>query len=507
MTAGVTPLYVSPTDRYFDPDNKNNRIGIIDIGSNTIRIVVYDAPARLPIPIFNERVVCGLGRGIGKTGKLNLVAKKLAFEALDRFCGLAREMNVEQFRMLATAAVRDSIDGTEFAREVEERCGYPVNILSGEEEARLGAMGILGGLPNADGLFADMGGGSLDLMSLNLGQFGKSATLPLGHLRITETAEGNFDKAKKIIDQHLATVHWLSGGEGRNLYAIGGIWRAIARVYIQQYDYPLHIIDNLTVNVGSAKDLTQIISQLSRRSLKGMTSVARKRADTLPFAALVLNRLLKATRPKELIFSGYGLREGQFFDLLSDKMKLQDPLISACQGFAQRGGRFSLHGEEIANWIKPVFPNALAEDLRILQAAALLSDIGWTEHPDYRALHSFIRILRLPIAGITHRERIMLALTIFVRYNGRRHQYEVQQVRHLLEDEDQNSAVIMGLALKLAHVLSAGVPGLLTRAKLTKSDKGIILDLSDKKQLFKSETVKRIIGKLTKLMDVELLLQ
>ena len=234
-----------------------------------------------------------------------------------------------------------------------------------------------------------------------------------------------------------------------------------------------------------------------------MSGVASRRADTLPFAALVMNRLLKVARPKQLIFSGYGLREGQFFDLLSEEMKCQDPLISACQGFARRGGRFSLHGEEIANWIKPILFGASAEDIRILQAAALLSDIGWTEHPDYRALHSFIRILRLPIAGITHRERIMLALVIFVRYNGRRGQYEVQQVRPLLKEGDQCSSVIMGLALRLAHVLSAGIPGLLNRATLTISDKGIVLDLSDDQHLFKGEAVNKIVSQLTKIMNVD----
>lgn len=507
MIADGSPLFASSPNGYLDLEKKNSRIGIIDIGSNTIRMVIYDAPARLPIPIFNERVVCRLGKGIGKTGRLNHQGKGMAFEALDRFCGLAREMSVEHFRIVATAAVRDSEDGTEFAREIEERFGYVVNILSGDEEARLGATGILGGLPDADGLFGDMGGGSLDLMLLNLGRFGQSSTLPLGHLRITEAAEGSFEIAQRLIEAQLAKADWLSQVEGRNFYAVGGVWRAIARIYIQQNNYPLHIIDNLSVDVKAVRHLTQVISHLSSKSLQGMSGVASRRADTLPFAALVMNRLLKVARPKQLIFSGYGLREGQFFDLLSEEMKCQDPLISACQGFARRGGRFSLHGEEIANWIKPILLGASAEDIRILQAAALLSDIGWTEHPDYRALHSFIRILRLPIAGITHRERIMLALVIFVRYNGRRRQYEVQQVRPLLEDGDQCSAAIMGLALRLAHVLSAGIPGLLTRVTLTTSDKGIILDLRDNQHLFKSEAVKKILGQLTDMMDVEFLIK
>ena len=507
MTASHPHLKVSTPDRYNGLEEGSNRIGIIDIGSNTVRMVVYDAPARLPIPIFNERAACGLAKGMVRTGRLNPLGKRLAFEALDRFCSLAREMNVEQFRLLATAAVRDSRDGLEFAKEVEKRFGYAVKVLSGEEEARLGATGILGALPEADGMLGDMGGGSLDLISLDKGHFGKSATLPLGHLLITEAAEGNPRKAKYIIEDNLKAIDWSSKIEGRNFYAVGGIWRAIARIYIQQHDYPLHLIDNLTVDVETARDITKVISHLSKRSLQGMASVAKRRADTLPMAALVLNCLLKATKPKQLIFSGYGLREGQFFDLLPEEMKRQDPLISACKGFAQRGGRFSLHGGEIANWIMPLFPEALERDVRMLHAAALLSDIGWTEHPDYRALHSFIRILRLPIAGITHRDRIMLALAIFVRYNGSRRQYEVEQVRPLIEEHDNHSAVVTGLALRLAHVLSGGVPGLLVQTNLKRSTKRIVLDLGKNRNLFKGEAVQKLISHLADVMKVTFLIK
>ena len=215
-------------------------------------------------------------------------------------------------------------------------------------------------------------------------------------------------------------------------------------------------------------------------------------------ASLVLNRLLKKASPDKLIFSGYGLREGLFFDLLPPGMREEDPLISACDGFAKRSGRFSLHGREIADWVQPVLPGLSSKMSRILEACALLSDIGWTEHPDYRALHSFIRILRLPIAGITHYERVLLALAIYVRYNGRRNQYEVQQVRSLLSEEERQTAATIGLSLRLAHVLSGGVPGLLLRTSLDFSGGAISLDLSSDRQLFSRSAVETIVRNLAK---------
>ena len=502
MTSPASTLTLPVVDNTRNTDNASNRIAIIDIGSNTVRMVVYDAPARLPVPIFNERVVCGLGKGIGKSGKLNAEGVERALSALDRFCALAREMRVDQFRMVATAAVRDSEDGQTFADLVRDRCGFPVEVLSGREEARLGAVGILGGLPHADGLFGDMGGGSLDLANLSAGHYQDSRTLPLGHLRITEDSDGDVRKARLLIDERLSSISWLDQVRGKSFYAVGGIWRAIARIHIQQTKYPLHLIDNYSMDVSAARDLTEVISRQSSVSLRRNYRAARRRSETLPMAALVLDRLLKHASPHKLIFSGYGLREGLFFDLLPPKMRDEDPLISACAGFAKRSGRFSLHGREIADWVQPVLTGLSSKMSRMLDAAALLSDIGWTEHPDYRALHSFIRILRLPIAGITHHERVLLALAIFVRYEGRRNQYEVQQVHSLLSEQERQSAATIGVSLRLAHVLSGGVPGLLSRTRLGFSEGGISLDLTSDRQLFSSSAVESIVRDLAKEIGV-----
>jgi len=503
MTSRATQLIDQTGGQGVETGFGHGRIGIVDIGSNTVRLVVFDAPARLPIPIFNERVACRLGKGIGQTGKLNPDGVEQAMQCLARFCGLAREMDVEQFKMLATAAVREAADGKKFVKQLERICGFKVQVLSGEAEAHMGASGILGGSPNADGLFGDMGGGSLDLVSLDKGGYGKSVTLPLGHLRITEDAGGSPDKASKIIEKHLKKLPWLEATSGRNFYAVGGTWRAIARIYIDQIDYPLRVIDNFTMNVKDALELTKVIAGLSSSSLEQMSGVARRRADTLPLAALVMNRLLEMGQPEQVVFSGYGLREGQFFQMLPENLKQQDPLISACEGFAKRSGRFSIHGEEISEWILPVFPGVEDDDARLIRAAALMSDIGWTEHPDYRALHSFIRSLRLPIAGITHRERILLALSIFVRYNGKRRQYEVRQVRKLLQEDDDHMAIVLGLALRLSHTISGGVPGLLPRTKLVLKGNKLTLNLGEDRKLFMGIAVERLMNDLSGALQVE----
>lgn len=479
------------------------RIGVVDIGSNSVRMVVYDALARLPVPVFNERVTCQLGSGLGRYGTLNPEGVELALTALTRFTNLAREMDVERFELLGTAAVRDATDGPDFVAEIYRRFGASVQVLTGEAEASLAALGILAGSPTADGLLGDMGGGSLDLVGLDDGEFGESKTLPLGHLRIREDSERDIHAARKIIDERLSAVEWLSHYKNRPLHLVGGSWRALARVSIEQSDYPLKVLDNYTLDFGAAADLTRLISGLSPASLEKLAGVARRRADTLPYSALVLLRLIENVRPSHVIFSGYSMREGKLFELLPPDLKAQDPLISACEGFARRSGRFSIHGDETMQWMESLFGDQSAADRRLCLAASLLSDIGWTEHPDYRALHAFTRVLRLPIAGVSHWDRVFLAVAVFVRYNGSRKQFEVNQVRALLNEDLQHRAAILGLALRLAHVLSGGIEGLLPRTTLILKGKRLTLQLSPNQELFRSAAVERLFESLADTIGVK----
>lgn len=478
------------------------RIGIVDIGSNSVRLVVYDGPQRLPMPIFNERVSCRLGRGLERSGRLDPDGVALALRTLTRFANLVKELAVGPLELLGTAAVREARDGPQFAAQVEEIFGREVRILSGAEEARLGALGILSGLPDADGLVGELGGGSLDLVVLDRGAFGATATMPLGHLRLSEAAKGKTKKAGAIIERHLRDAGWLKSIEGRNLYAVGGAWRGVARICIGQTNYPLKVLDNYTLQRDEAIELTAVIAGLSPSSLEKLDGVAKRRVDTLPFAALVLNRLLAAARPRALVFSGYSMREGRLFEMLPDEIKVQDPVISACEAFARRGGRFTVHGDEAVTWMAPLFPGEQPADRRLRRAVSLLSDIGWSEHPDYRALHAFLRVLRFPVAGLGHRDRILLALAVFIRYNGGRRQFEVAEVRSLLSEADEHLATTIGLALRLAHVLTGGVPGLLPLTTLGYGGGRLILRLSPNQDLFNGDAVERLFESLANLLGV-----
>ena len=466
-------------------------IAIIDIGSNTVRLVVYDSPMRLSVPLFNEKVQCELGRGLSATGRLNRSGAGLALKSIGWFTRLADAMGVERLELVATAAVREAADGEDFTATIEKRTGYPVSVLSDDEEAEAAALGVLSGVPRADGVVGDLGGGSLELMELDRGSFGRRGTLPLGHIRLWEDAEGSPTNARSIVAEHLRTMRWIEGMAGRAFFAVGGSMRAIARIFIEQTGHPLHVIDGFQVRATDAARLTRPIADAGPKALPGLPDMGRKRAATLPFAAIVLDALLELGRPKKLVFSGYGLREGYLIAGLPKDVRKQDPLIGGCMSLTERSSRFAVDGEELLEWTAPLFPGEAPDRKRLRHAACLLSDLGWTEHPDYRAEHAFHRVLRLPFAGLSHPERVFLAVTIFVRYGGDPDSPIVTPVRGLLDARRLGQARQLGLAFRLAHTLSGGAPGLLLNVRPAVANGTLKLNFREEEATFLSETAKR----------------
>ncbi|MEE8393749.1 MAG: Ppx/GppA family phosphatase [Rhodospirillales bacterium] len=498
-----TPASSGPKAASPGPPAKAGRVGVVDIGSNTVRLVVYDTPTRLPIPMFNEKARCGLGEGLGKSRKLNKEGVARAMEAMARFVHLAGAMGVERLDVVATSAVREAKDGPAFAAQLEKRFGCRVEVLSGAEEARLAALGLLSGVPDADGLLGDLGGGSLDLVVIDHGAFGQYATTPLGHLRLAEEARGKPKKAQSFIARHLDGLSFIKEIKGRTFYAVGGSWRGLARLFIEQTNYPLHVIDNYTISRGDALKLSRLIAGLGPKSMTRVAGISPRRLENLPLAAMAMEALVEMARPKEVVFSGFGLREGQLLKGLPGGLRDQDPLISGCATLAEHSGRFSISGDEIMEWMGPMFAGETPRERRLRYAACLLADIGWSEHPDYRAEHVFHRVLRLPFAGLSHRDRVLLAEAVFVRYNGDPWARVVAPVRNMLDDEQLSWGRTVGLALRLGHTISGSAPGLLAETSVRLNERKLILGLNGKEELFASEAVKRRLKTLARSMGLK----
>jgi len=475
-----------------------DRIAVIDIGSNSLRLVVFERLGATLLTLLNEKVMCGLGRGIARTGRLNRDGRELALDNLQRFVALARALNVDHLVAIATAAVREASDGQEFAAEIERHCGIKVRIIDGAEEARLSAAGVLAGIPGADGVVGDLGGGSVELVRIDGNSNGPAISdgisLPLGPLRLAEIGDDPRALADTI-EVIVKGADLLRAASSKTLFLVGGAWRAIARLHMEQTHYPLHIIHQYTIGRRSAEDFLEVLAPMSRRSLERIATINRKRLELVPLAAMILYRLIEFGAPERIVFSAYGLREGYAYSLLPADPSV-DPLIAACLGVAHSQSRGHSGGDRLQEWIEPVFRDLTPRRSRLHRAACLLSDIAWTEHPDYRAEQAFTRSLRMPIGAIDHRERVFIASALHARYGGPPDDPVKAATRSLLDDDEAAEARALGLALRLAYTLCGGAFDLLADVRLSRDDGLLVLELPASGSLFQGEAVERRLGAL-----------
>jgi exopolyphosphatase / guanosine-5'-triphosphate,3'-diphosphate pyrophosphatase len=482
------------------------RFGIIDIGSNSVRLVIYEAAKRNPVPIFNEKVMAGLGARLSETGKLDPDGVERALQALNRFSALLDQLDVHHVAMVATAAVRDATDGPEFKAQVETTTGLSMRLLSGEEEAKYAALGVLSGIPEADGIVGDLGGGSLELVDIKKGEMGLGETLPLGPLRLVGAGLSQKELLREV-DKALEKVDWLGNGEGRTLYAVGGVWRNLARIHMAQNDYPVRVLHDYEIPAPEAADLAKLIERLGPKSLSKIPDVSSRRVGALPVGALVLSRLIAATKVKKVAISAYGLREGVLFDHLSDQDKARDPLLEGANDLARRLVRFPEHRRELVDWTAPLFSHGgLTEtesQKRLRLAACSLADIGWYVHPDYRATHALEQTLLAPLSGVSHAERVFLARVAFHRHEGAGEPVAVGGTTRLLSEEEHHRACVMGLGFRIAFTLCAASVGVLPYTRLVLTKETLTLNVQRSHQAFCGEVVEKRLGALGRALNLE----
>ncbi len=479
------------------------RVAVIDIGSNSMRLVVFDALKRAPAPVFNEKVFCGLGRGLKRTGSLDADGVVSALTNLARFTGLVRSMGVNELTLLATAAVREADNGADFVEQIAERFGLEVQVLSGKAEARLSALGVISGMPDADGIMGDLGGGSLELVELNQGKIGRSATLGLGPLRLIELCHGDRKAAKAEINRQLETVEWLTEAKGRTFYPVGGSWRGLARIHIKQTSYPLTVVHGYEMQSAALQSLASLVSGLGPESLTQTSGVNRRRVETLPFGALVLEQVLRRSRFKRIVFSSCGLREGHLFDLLSKKEQAKNPLIAIAQDISEREGRFPDLGQPLADWSAPLFEDEEEEEALLRLAACHLSDFAWREHPEYRAEQALFRILHHPFIGVNHSGRAFMAYVVFLRYGGSLNSRRVASILPLMKPKMLRRAQSLGLGLRLAFMLSGGMRGILERTSLAVKTNRVNLVLPSDGSILAGDVVERRLKALAEVLELK----
>jgi len=484
-------------------------MGVVDIGSNSVRLVVYDGAIRSPTPLFNEKVLCGLGRSVATTGMLGEESVARALLAMRRFHAIASILEVKNLRAIATAAVRDASDGPAFIRNAEQALGgVKVEVLTGEQEARYAAEGILMGFLHADGIAGDLGGGSLELIDVAAKALNSATTLPLGGLRLIDTTGDRIDRAQPAIDAAMARVDWLKRGMGRPFYAVGGTWRALAKVHMEQTNYPLRVMHGYTI---ATRDAIAFCEQLRRAkklaNVPGIEELARARREVLPYGALVLERLLRTIQPSEVVISVFGIREGLLFSKLTAHERAKDPLLCFAEDYARMRSRSIEHARELCRWTDAIFAvpdqREAPEETRLRHAACLMSDIGWRAHPDYRGAQSLNVLAHAALGGIDHPGRIFLALSVYYRHVGPGEEGDglSEQLKPLVTKRAHKRARIVGAAIRAAHMLSIGVAGVIDETPLSFEPQKMVLTLPKSYAGLDGERLRRRLDNLAQLLD------
>ncbi|HET9160859.1 MAG TPA: Ppx/GppA phosphatase family protein [Caulobacteraceae bacterium] len=450
---------------------------VVDVGSNSVRLVMYRIEGRALWTVFNEKVLAGLGRDMARTKKLSPTGVEQAIASLRRFRTLLDAAKVETVHIAATAAVREAKDGPAFVAKVKAETGLKLKVLTGAEEARLSALGVTAGLPDAEGVVGDLGGSSLELVRLQQGgEPGEGVTLPLGPLALGAPAPFDPGKTRERIDKILGDVGQFKTS---TFHAVGGAWRNLALLHMKISGYPLNIVHEYEISGRDAAEAARFISRQSKGSLERIDGASRKRAETIPYAAAVLEALIRKLDIDRIVISAYGLREGLLLDAMEREVRRRDPLVEGAAALGGRKEAADALGQALETWLspamvtlQPVFGN---RDPTLIAAACRLADLGARLHPDHRADLVFEQVLRAPIPGMNHAERAFLALTLFARFTAANTPPEPEILSRLLTSQAQRRARALGAAIRLGCDLSGKNGSLLEHTALDFDDEWVTL--------------------------------
>jgi len=441
------PLFEDPSARALA------RVGVVDVGSNSVRLVVFDGAARSPAYFYNEKIMCALGAGLSDTGHLNPRGRARALGALRRFQRLAVGMGLSDLTVVATAAVRDASDGPDFCADVQRETGLFVRTIDGREEARLSAQGVLLGWPGSYGLVCDIGGSSMELAEISGGIVGRRETSDLGPLKL-QTIKGGKKGRTAHIKATMERLQNAMGVQRDRLFLVGGSWRAICKVDMHRRGYPLQVLHEYRMTPKAVRQTAKYIAaHENHEALRSACGISSTRMALVPLACEVLVRLVKTFKPKDIAISSYGIREGMLYEQMPQRLRDRDPLVEACRFAEAKDARMPGFGKLLYTFIEPLFKSAPLARKRLIKAACLLHDVSWRAHPDYRAEVCFDNATRANLGGLKHSERIFLGLALLHRYTNKREGTHFEDLYDLVDDKTKVDAEVLGKAMRFGAML------------------------------------------------------
>ncbi|OJW59407.1 MAG: exopolyphosphatase [Sphingomonadales bacterium 63-6] len=470
---------------------------VIDIGSNTVRLVVYGGAQRAPTVLLNERVTARLGRDLMHDGRIPDEAVQIALSGLRRYRRILTDLHIAEVDVIATAAARLATNGAEFLDLVRE-CGFAPILLSGEEEARTSALGVIGAFPGARGVVADLGGGSLELVEIRDGQCTHGASMALGTLMLGELRAAGGDEFRRRVNKALKHEDWAHSMSGP-LYMVGGTWRALAGFAMTEAKHPLTDPHGFELTGEDALKLAKRVRLMTPEELV-KARVSSMRAAMLPDAAALLQVLLARLEPPKLIFSSWGLREGRLFDQLDPAARAQDPLLAGVASFAAPRGGPPMLATRIAGWTVNALPRDGAGSERVRLAATMLALASMQIEPNLRVKQAINWALYKRWINLSDEGRAMIAAALSANCGTTN---LPRMLGRLASGTRLNEAICWGLAIRLARRLGGGSRTSLRNTALVISGSRLVLFLGESHADLRADHVAQDLGALAARLGLE----
>lgn len=388
---------------------------VIDIGSNTVRLVIYGGSARAPGVLHNEKVSARLGKGVSENGRIGRKSANLALASLARYRQLLSLLEVDQIDVVATAATRDATNGAEFLDEVRA-LGLNPRQLSGEEEALTSAKGVAWAFPGANGIVADLGGGSLELTEISGYHCTHGVSMPIGSLRLQAMRAKGAAHFRRDVDKMLDRADW-TANPGSTLFLVGGSLRAFARYAIAREKSLIDDPHGFTMTADEVLKLARSIVRTPPTDPAMLTGISGARAASLPDTAALLSVLVEHLKPEKLVFSSWGLREGVLFENSGSELRDIDPLIAGTTAFAAARGVSSQQIESVVGWTSGIAAERTAGAARLHHAAVALCLASTRIEPHLRGALARDWAMRKRWVGIKSHDRYLMAGAILANAN------------------------------------------------------------------------------------------
>lgn len=453
------------------PLGDRERLAAIDVGSNSIRLVVaeYDPASGFEI-IDEEKDQPRLGTRVDSTGMLDRAAMTRAFAALKRMKEVADRRGVTRLAAVATSAVRDARNGETFAKRVRRQLGIPLEIIDGDREAQLSWRSVAHHfrLENARTIVADIGGGSLELIGAVDGLVEVTASLPLGAVRLTEeyltgttTTRAEVVALRKHIRRTLKKA--LPWRDWANAVVIGsgGSFTNLARIAAARAGHSGDAIHGTKVSASEAESLLEWLSTKSPEQRATVPGLNPQRADIILAGVAVATEILAALDARELTASAFGLREGLLLEMIGDQelSRPNDPLqlmrefVDRCRGDRRHVEQVRVLAAALHGQLAAALGGGV-EDAWLLDAASLLHDVGQLVSYRNHHRHSYQLIMHADRLGLDSRDRALVAL--ISRYHRKRGPTKKHEEFALLSTDEQEAVRRVSGILRVADGLDRG---------------------------------------------------